>query len=322
MANPVPTGSETRRVRVIDSPTEGEPTRVVVSDGPDLGSGPLSERRERFRDQHDAPRQALVSEPRGSEVIVGAWLRAPEDPRAAAGTIFFNNAGYLGMCGHGTIGLVATLCHPGRVGPGPHAIETPVGTVKTVLEPSGRVTVRNVTSDRHRARVPVTVPGHGTGVGDVAYGGNGFFLTDTAPTTLALVHPRALTEFALVVRDALDRDGVTGAGGAPIDHFELSGPPAHPRNDSRNFVLCPGGLYDRSPSGTGTSAKLPCLLADGRLRPGGTRRQEGILGTVFEGSAVPDGAGVRPSISGRAHVVADTELFFDPDDPFREGIAP
>ncbi len=322
MVSGVPARSATRRVRVIDSHTEGEPTRVVVAGGPELGRGPLAERRERFRRDHDAFRRALVSEPRGSEVLVGALLVPPEAPGSAAATIFFNNAGYLGMCGHGTIGLVTTLAHLGRIRPGLHAIETPVGTVDTVLDPSGPVTVRNVASYRYRAAVPVEVPGHGTVVGDIAYGGNWFFLTDGPPTALTLENERALTEFTLRVRAALERDGVTGADGARIDHIEISGPPADRHNHARNFVLCPGGIFDRSPCGTGTSAKLACLLADGRLGPGEVWRQEGILGTVFEGSAVWEGPAVRPSIRGRAFVVADSELVFDPDDPFREGLLP
>ena len=322
MSNPVRPEPTSRRVRVVDSHTEGEPTRVVVAGGPELGSGTLAERRDRFREAHDAFRRSLVREPRGSEVIVGALLCEPADARNTAGTIFFNNAGYLGMCGHGTIGLVATLRYLGRIGPGRHRIETPVGTVDAELEPSGRVWVRNVESYRHRAGVSVEVPGQGKVTGDVSYGGNWFFLTDAAPAPLELAHERELTEFSLAVRGALSAAGVTGSGGAAIDHVELSGPPVDPRNHSRNFVLCPGGMYDRSPCGTGTSAKLACLVADGRLRPGEVWRQEGILGTVFEAVALVDGASLRPSISGRAHVVADSELLFDADDPFREGIAP
>ena len=116
---------ECQRVRVIDSHTGGEPTRVVVSGGPDLGDGPLSERLECFRSQHDRFRSAVVNEPRGSDVMVGALFCDPVDPACAAGVIFFNNVGYLGMCGHGTIGLVATLAYLRRIEPAEHRIETP-----------------------------------------------------------------------------------------------------------------------------------------------------------------------------------------------------
>ncbi|HZC23239.1 MAG TPA: proline racemase family protein, partial [Candidatus Binatia bacterium] len=114
-----------QRVRVIDSHTGGEPTRVVVSGAPDLGKGPLSERLQLFRRDHDSFRSAVVNEPRGSDVMVGALLCEPTDPACAAGVIFFNNVGYLGMCGHGTIGLVATLFFMNRIASAEHKIETP-----------------------------------------------------------------------------------------------------------------------------------------------------------------------------------------------------
>jgi len=309
-----------RRVRVIDSHTAGEPTRVVIRGGPDLGRGPIAERRERFRAQHDAFRRALVGEPRGSDIVVGALVLPPSDPACVAAVVFFNNVGYLGMCGHGTIGVVATLAHLGELDPGRATFETPAGPVETELDPTGRVTVRNVPSYRLRAAVGVEVPGYGSVVGDVAYGGNWFFLTDRAPGPLDLAHAGELTAFTHAVRAELDRSGVTGAEGVPIDHVEISGPPRDPRHDARNFVLCPGGHFDRSPCGTGTSAKMACLAADGRLGPGTIWRQEGILGTVFEGSIELEDDRVRPSITGRAFITADSELRFDPEDPFRDGI--
>jgi 4-hydroxyproline epimerase len=307
------------RVRVVDSHTGGEPTRVVVSGGPDLGDGPLSERRERFRTAHDAFRRAVVNEPRGSDAMVGALVCPPEDPANAAGVVFFNNVGYLGMCGHGTIGLVVTLAHLGRLGPGAHAIETPVGVVPTELDERGRVTFWNVTSHRTRARVPVDVPGFGSIVGDVAWGGNWFFLVEGAPYALRAGNARRLTDYCRAIETALARDGVTGGDGDPIEHIELSGPPKRSENDARNFVLCPGGAYDRSPCGTGTSAKLACLVADGKLRPGERWRQEGILGTVFEGRVDVEPDGVRPRITGTAYVTGEAELLLDERDPFCYG---
>jgi len=310
-----------RRVEVIDSHTEGEPTRVVVAGGPDLGGGPLPARRARFEAEHDDFRRAVVGEPRGSESIVGALVVPPEDRESAAGVIFFNNVGFLGMCGHGTIGLVTTLAHLGRLGPGSHTIETPAGPVEAHLDATGRVSVRNVPSYRYRSAISLDVPGHGVVVGDIAYGGNWFFLTERTPTELSLAHAPELTAFTIAVRDALERGGVTGREGARIDHVEISGPPRDARNHARNFVLCPGGMYDRSPCGTGTSAKMACLAAEGRLRSGELWRQEGILGTVFEGSVSIDGDSVRPTIAGRAFVTAESELLFDPDDPFPAGIS-
>jgi 4-hydroxyproline epimerase len=314
--------------RVIDSHTGGEPTRCVISGGPDLGGGSLAERRERFRREHDAWRRALVCEPRGSDVVVGALLCEPLDPASACGVIFFNNVGYLGMCGHGTIGLIATLAHLGRIGPGDHRIETPVGTVTATLHPQGSVSVANVPSYRHAGRVAVDVAGHGVVHGDVAWGGNWFFLCDDHGRTLVASAVGELTDFASRVRDALQRQRVTGRDGAEIDHIELVGPAADPANHARNFVLCPGGAYDRSPCGTGTSAKLACLAADDKLAPGALWRQESVIGSVFSGSytraaqplaGLPADA-VLPVIQGRAHVTLDATLVFDPADPFAWGL--
>ncbi|HTW55955.1 MAG TPA: proline racemase family protein [Thermoplasmata archaeon] len=311
-----------RSVRYVDSHTEGEPTRVVIAGGPTLGPGTLAERRDRLRSEHDRFRRSVVLEPRGTDGLVGALLTEPEDPDHAAGTIFFNNVGYLGMCGHGTIGLVATLAFLGRAAPGPMTIDTPVGPVETELRPSGTVAVRNVESFRAATAVPLRVPEYGELVGDVAWGGNWFYLVRTSPVPVERGRLPELVRFATAVRRALDRSGTTGTDGAVIDHIELSGPPADPRNSARNFVLCPGGAYDRSPCGTGTSATMACRYADGRLEAGAAWRQEGILGGVFEGSVVPSPRGVRPTIAGRAFVTGAGDLLFDDDDPFADGIEP
>ena len=315
-------------IRVIDSHTGGEPTRVVVSGGPDLGDGDMALRRQRFRDEHDAWRRALVNEPRGSDVLVGALICVPVDPRNACGVIFFNNVGYIGMCGHGTIGLVATLAYLGRLKAGEHRIETPVGIVTTTLHDDGSVTVANVPSYRYAAKVRVDVPGHGIVHGDVAWGGNWFFLCSDHGLRLEAGDVGELTAFASRVHAALKRQGVTGREGAEIDHVELVGPPADARNDARNFVLCPGGAYDRSPCGTGTSAKLACLAADGKLAPDARWRQESVIGSVFTAhyrrpaQALPDlpANAVLPMIHGRAHVTLDANLVFDPADVFAWGL--
>jgi 4-hydroxyproline epimerase len=241
------TDGTVRRVRVIDSHTGGEPTRLVTSGGPDLGSGPLAERLKCFRSQHDSFRSAVVNEPRGSDVVVGALLCDPIDPTCAAGVIFFNNVGYLGMCGHGTIGLVATLAFMKRINPGEHRIETPVGTVTVVLHANGEVTVNNVASYRLAANVAVDVPGYGKVYGDVAWGGNWFFLVRNHTMELSLKNIEALTNFTWAIRVALRQQGIAGAGNQEIDHVELFGPSNVPTVDSKNFVLCPGKAYDRSP---------------------------------------------------------------------------
>lgn len=309
-----------QRVRVIDSHTGGEPTRVVLSGGPDLGDGPLAERLQRFRTKHDAFRSAIVNEPRGSDVMVGALLCVPSDPTCAAGVIFFNNVGYLGMCGHGTIGLVATLSYLKRIAPGEHRIETPVGTVTANLHPDGKVSVNNIASYRLASNVEVDVPGYGTVRGDVAWGGNWFFLVREHSLELSLKNIEQLTNFTWAIRQSLNRHGVTGAGQQEIDHIELFGPSNSPSVDSKNFVLCPGKAYDRSPCGTGTSAKLACLYADGKLREGQVWKQESIVGSVFEGSISVRAGKVYPSIKGAAFVNAEAELLLDPQDPFCAGI--
>jgi 4-hydroxyproline epimerase len=306
---------------VIDSHTEGEPTRVVISGGPDLGSGSISERMQRFCAEFDHFRSGVVCEPRGSEVVVGALLLEPAQPDSSAAVIFFNDVGYLGMCGHGSIGLLTTLAHLGRIGPGPHKIETPVGIIEATLHEDGSVTVENVPSYRYRAGVEVEVPGYGTVTGDVAWGGNWFFLAADPPCELVLSNRAELVAASTAIRTALDMNGVTGQDGAYIDHIEFFSEPKDPENSSRNFVLCPGASFDRSPCGTGTSAKMACLYDDGKLAPGVVWRQEGILGTVFQGSVREGCHGkVNPSIRGRAWVIGESRLLFAGDDPFAHGI--
>jgi 4-hydroxyproline epimerase len=309
-------------VEVIDSHTEGEPTRVVVAGGPDLGTGDLPGRVKRFQLEFDHFRRGVVCEPRGSEVVVGALLCEPVDPDSAAGVIFFNDVGYLGMCGHGTIGLVTTLAHMGRLGPGQHRIETPVGTVSTCLHEDGRVSVSNVPSYRFRASVSVEVPGYRRFTGDVAWGGNWFFLIGEHSFDLSLANRAELVAASTAIRAALIDSGITGEGGAVIDHIEFFGAPRLPGSSSRNFVLCPGASFDRSPCGTGTSAKMACLYADGKLAPGDIWIQEGILGTFFEGTITeaPNDR-IHPEITGRAWVTAESKLHFQNSDPFAGGIA-
>src|SRR5512140_3629106 len=305
-------------IHVIDSHTAGEPTRVIVVGGPELGSGTLSERRERFRREFDRFRSAAVNEPRGSDPVVGALLCSPTDPTCTAGVIFFNNVGYLGMCGHGTIGVVATLEYLGRIQPGTHRIETPVGIVTAELHGSGDVSVANVPSYPHLKGVSLHVPGHGTVLGDVAWGGNWFFLVNDHGEELTVRNVDRLTELTWAIRLELEREGITGKDGAEIDHVELFG--ASQVADSRNFVLCPGKAYDRSPCGTGTSAKLACLYEDGKLEKGDVWRQESIVGSVFEGSVRVVDGNVIPTIRGSAFVNGESKLRLDERDPFCWGI--
>jgi 4-hydroxyproline epimerase len=309
------------RVHIVDSHTAGEPTRVVISGGPDLGSGDLKQKLQVLRTQYDSFRISTIGEPRGSDVIIGALLCEPTDPSFAAAVIFFNDAGYLGMCGHGTIGLIATLAHLGRIMPGQHCIETPVGSVLTKLHVDGSVSFENVPSYRYRVQVPVDVPGYGRFHGDIAWGGNWFFLVSDHGLALHAANRNQLLAVSTAIRAALTASGITGMDNASIDHIELCGEPGDPGNSARNFVLCPGAAFDRSPCGTGTSAKIACLYAAGELALNTPWRQEGILGTMFEGTVHSHRDGyVTPTITGRAWITAESTLLFDSTDPFRSGI--
>ena len=307
-----------KRVSIIDSHTGGEPTRIVLAGGPELGNSSVANQLKVLRDQYDDFRSAVVNEPRGSDVVVGTSLVKTADPTCVTGVIFYNNVGYLGMCGHGTIGLVATLAHLGRISPGDHRIETPVGVVMATLRANGEVSVANVPSWRTHKAVPVQVPGAGTVIGDVAWGGNWFFLVENHGQELALGRTEQLTDFCWRVRQAVNAQGYP-----EVDHVELFGPPQASGAHSRNFVQCPGKAYDRSPCGTGTSAKLACLAADGKLAPRMAWVQESIIGSTFTGRYewLDGEAGkIAPCITGRAFVTAETTLLLDESDPFCYGI--
>ena len=307
-----------QRIKIIDSHTGGEPTRLVLEGFPDLGTGSMAERRALLAAEHDRWRSTTVLEPRGNDVLVGALLCPPVDVRNTAGVVFFNNTGYLGMCGHGTIGLVASLAYLGRIQPGVHGIETPVGTVQTTLHGDGSVSVRNVPAYRLHHRLSVEVPGYGPVIGDVAWGGNWFFLVTAHHQRVESSNLAALTAFASAVQKALETQGVRGSDGGLIDHIELFAEDA--QADSRNFVLCPGGAYDRSPCGTGTSAKLACLAADGKLQPGQVWRQASIIGSEFEASYEMEGERLVPTLRGRAFMSAEATLLIESHDPFAWGI--
>ena len=310
------------QIRVVDSHTEGEPTRVVVEGWPQPAGATMAQRRDELRTRYDHLRRAVVCEPRGHDAVVGALLTPAVTPGAAAGIIFFNNGTYLGMCGHGLIGVVRTLEYLGRVSPGVSRYDTPVGTVSAELAADGTVTIENVPARCTATDVAVDVPGVGRVVGDVAYGGNWFFIThDDGGVPVDLAHAGELTRLTLAMQAALDASGASKAGGAEVDHIEISAPARRPDADCRNFVLCSGGDYDRSPCGTGTSAKMAVLHARGELAVGEPWRQESVTGSVFTGWLTEGPGGTLvPHIRGTAFVTAESTLRFDPDDPFRAGI--
>lgn len=309
-------------MRVIDSHTEGEPTRVIIEGGPDLGAGSMRDRIARFADEFDHVRKMAILEPRGSDAIVGALLCEPTQDDCAAGVLFFNNRGYLGMCGHGSIGVAVTLAYLGKIGLGESKLETPVGVISVNLVDENTVTVENVSSYRYRRDVTVDVPKLGMVTGDIAWGGNWFFLCKESPFPINLDNERALTDAALKVQNALWSQGITGRDDGEIDHIEFFTDAEAGDADSRNFVLCPGGAYDRSPCGTGTSAKLACLADDGVLAPGTDWIQESIIGSRFVARyALNENGEIIPSITGRAFICADATLIQQGDDPFRNGIS-
>jgi len=310
-----------RAISVIDSHTEGEPTRVVVAGWEAPEGRTMTERRENLRLHQDHLRRGVVCEPRGHDAIVGALLTPPVEKGSVAGVIFFNDVGYLGMCGHGLIGVVRTLEFQGRLKPGNVRIDTPAGTVGAELHEDGSVSIENVPSYCYAANVELDVPGLARVVGDVAYGGNWFFLTELPGEAIDLTNVDNLLRATRKIRDALRSQGVLGAAGAEIDHVEIFGPPSRPDADSRNFVLCPGAEYDRSPCGTGTSAKMAVLWSRGKLALGQLWRQESVTGSLFTGWLTEQEGKLTPHIQGRAFVTGEATLYFDPRDFFRGGIA-
>ena len=311
-----------KKIRYVDSHTGGEPTRLVLEGFPELSALPLAQRVAELRDKYDHFRAAVASEPRASDVVVGALLMPPVELDSVASVIYFNNVGYLGMCGHGTIGVIATLQYLGKISLGIHRLDTPVGTVSCRLHSDGKVSIENILSYRYRKSVRVDVDGFGAVTGDIAWGGNWFFLVDASDRKVEFSSLDPLLTFATAIRRALSKANITGQDGAEIDHVELFGTPSSAALDSRNFVLCPGNAYDRSPCGTGTSAKLACLAADGKLAEGATWRQESIVGSVFVGSYRRVEGGIIPTITGQAFICGEGSLLMDPADPFCWGIRP
>ncbi|NRB19789.1 MAG: proline racemase family protein [Rhodobacteraceae bacterium] len=310
-------------MHVIDSHTGGEPTRVILDGGPDLGSGPLAERAQRLATEHIPFYHSVILEPRAQVAMVAALLVEPVDPSCVTGVIFFDADAVLGMCGHGTIGLAVTLAHLGRIGIGTHKIETPAGVVQVELSDANTVTVTNIESRRVQGKVAVRVDGLGTVTGDLAYGGNWFFIVDPSPIPVTTTNIRKLTDAAIAVREATIAAGICGENGEAVDHVIFQGTSPNEGVHSRNFVLCPDDAYDRSPCGTGSSARLACLAADGQLRPGDEIIQESVIGSSYRLSYLvgPNG-GVIPTITGQAFVMSESKLIFTEHDPFKGGISP
>lgn len=302
-------------LNVIDSHTEGEPTRILLEDDFDFGGGTVAEQATVFARDFDHLRRALMLEPRGSEIMVGAVCVPAADPKADLGVIFFNNVGVLGMCGHGTMGVVRTLHELNRLdGGAPITLETNVGLIHAEQHTDGSIEVENVPSHREHANVAAVLSDR-TVHADIAWGGNWFALVNDHGLAVEPPNIPALTTLAWEIRRTLN------AADHPVDHVELLQQGTSGAN-SRSFVLCPGGAYDRSPCGTGTSAKIACLAADGVLGPGDVWVQESIIGSRFRASYRLEDDVVIPSIRGRAWITGETTLHLDATDPFRFGIDP
>ena len=306
---------------MIDSHTGGEPTRVILDGAPDLGTGPLTDRAHQLAREHEGFYRSVLLEPRGQPAMVGAFLVEPVDPTCVTGVIYFDLGAVIGMCGHGTIGLAVTLAHLGRIGIGTHRIETPAGVVTVELHDANTVTVTNIESRRVRHAVTLDVPGHGKVTGDVAYGGNWFFIVDPSPIPVEPENIRAMTELSIAIRETSIAQGVGGESGESVDHVILQGSSAQDGIHGRNFVLCPDDAYDRSPCGTGCSARLACLAADGRLKADEEIVQQSVIGSTYRLSYQPGpNGGVIPRITGQAFIMSEAKLIFDPRDPFSAGI--
>jgi proline racemase len=309
-------------MHVIDSHTGGEPTRVILSGGPDLGGGSLEEQAQRLATDHRDFLSAVLAEPRGQPAMVAALLVPPTSPDSVTGVIYFDVAAVIGMCGHGTIGLAVTLAHLGRIKPGQHQIDTRAGAVGVELLDPNTVRVRNIESRLVQQDLSIDVPGLGRVTGDVAYGGNWFFIIDPSPIAVETGNIRAMTDLAITIRDAANAQGARGEQGEPIDHVIFQHSVPDPAVHSRSFVLCPDDTYDRSPCGTGSSARLASLAARGLLEPGAEIVHESVIGSRFTVSYQPGlKSGVLPTLVGQAHIMGTSTLVFEPTDPFRDGVA-
>lgn len=333
-----------RIVHVVDSHTAGEPTRVVTGGLPNVPGATMADKRAFLRQHCDALRSGLVCEPRGHDAIVAAYLLPPCDPTAHAGVVFANDVGYLGMCGHGAIGVATTLLAMGMVAPASAdgdteiRLDTPVGTVVAQVAVRdgrpGAVRLRNVPSFLHARDVEVPVEGIGRVTVDVAWGGNWFAILPEDELGVAVEPERlpALLERTMAVREALIRHDVFGfdpATGAPqeIDHVEVYRVLRHPdaRVATRTMTLCPGRAYDRSPCGTGTSAKIATLHARGEIAPGDVFVNQSVIGTEFRARILAvdrdgDRTLVTPEIEGQAWITGLQQLVFDPTDPLKSGL--
>lgn len=321
----------------VDAHTCGNPVRLVAAGGPMLPHLPMGERREIFIRDHDWVRRALMFEPRGHDIMSGAIIYPPYRADCDFAVLFIEVSGCLPMCGAGTIGVVTAAIEEGLVKPripGVVAIETPAGrvdvayTVKDGFVDSVRL--HNVASYLHQSDIEVDVPGIGRLVVDIAYGGNFYAVIEPQETWEGFEGMGAskIVEYSRKLRDALasvcdpvhpDDDRIRG-----VHHAIWCDLPVGSGTDGRSAVFYGDKAIDRSPGGTGTSARMAQLHGKGRLPVGSTYRNESLIGTIFEGrveSAARIGSfeGILPSISGWARVIGHNTIYVDDRDPLAHG---
>ncbi|MFW6692287.1 proline racemase family protein [Streptomyces sp. MAR4 CNX-425] len=327
-----------RYFTAVDSHTEGMPTRVVTGGVGVVPGATMAERRAYFAEHLDDVRRLLVNEPRGHAAMSGAILQPPTRPDADYGVLYIEVSGLLPMCGHGTIGVATVLVETGMV-PVTEPVtrvrlDTPAGPVTAEVAVSGgraeSVTFRNVPSFALELDAAVEVPGLGRVTYDMAYGGNFYAIlpADSLGIPFAKAEKQRMLDVGLAIMAAVNeqRRPVHPAdpGIAGCKHVQLTAPPAGGGADARNAMVIHPGWFDRSPCGTGTSARMAQLYARGELALGADFVNESLLGTLFTGRLEEETAvgGVRaqiPAVTGRAWITGMGQYLLDPEDPFPAG---
>lgn len=321
----------------IDAHTCGNPVRVVKSGGPKLNGASMSEKRQHFLKEYDWIRKGLMFEPRGHDMMSGSILYPPNDPANDSGVLFIETSGCLPMCGHGTIGTVTIAIEQGLITPkvpGRLRLETPAGLVLVTYQQSGNkvewVKLTNVKSYLAAANLTIDCPELGELTFDVAYGGNFYAIVDEQPHFSGIQHYTAgdLIRWSQIIRNKIndkytfvhpENDTIRG-----LSHMLWTGAPIDPKATARNAVFYGDKAIDRSPCGTGTSARMAQWHAKGLLKPGDAFVHESYIGSQFIGrieeeTTIGDSPAIVPSIQGWARVTGFNTILIDEEDPYAYG---
>jgi 4-hydroxyproline epimerase len=321
----------------IDAHTCGNPVRLVAGGGPTLEGRNMSEKRLHFMREYDWIRKSLMFEPRGHDMMSGSILYAPSDPTNDVAILFIETSGCLPMCGHGTIGTVTIAIEEGLVvpqTPGILNIEVPAGLIRVQYEQQGKkvtsVRIRNVKSYVASESITADCPGLGTLTMDVCYGGNFYAIVDVQPAFPGLEHFNAeqLIGFSRRLRENInagysfvhpENDSIRGCS-----HILWTGTTLNPTSSARNAVFYGDKAIDRSPCGTGTSARMAQWYQQGRLQPGEKFIHESIIGSTFTGrieevTSIGDKPAIIPEIEGWAIMTGYNTILVDDDDPYVHG---